>query len=238
LVVSKHVLITGGAGFVGSRLADELLLHGYKVRAYDNLSSQVHGLEQERPGYLNPEVELVLDREGVAQARAMAARLSGIFCDAIYSSPMERAQETARVIAEALNMDYQTNEGLNEIDYGEWTGKTFRALDALPEWRRYNSCRETAQIPAGEGMIGLRRRLHQTLEQLRSVHRGLVVLVSHADCIRAIGAQYSGASLDTFQKFEVLPASVSVILVEDWGSKLLRWNDTGQGIATVSNPSH
>jgi probable phosphoglycerate mutase len=179
-----------------------------------------------------------LNQEGVAQARAMAARLSGIFCDAIYSSPMERAQETARVIAEALNMDYQTNEGLNEIDYGEWTGKTFRELDALPEWRRYNSCRETAQIPAGEGMIGLRRRLHQTLEQLRSVHGGLVVLVSHADCIRAIGAQYSGASLDTFQKFEVLPASVNVILVENWGSKLLRWNDTGQVIATVSNSPH
>jgi dTDP-L-rhamnose 4-epimerase len=80
LVVSKHVLITGGAGFVGSHLADELLLHGYKVRAYDNLSSQVHGLEQERPGYLNPEVELVLG--DVRDAGKMREALNGI--DAVF----------------------------------------------------------------------------------------------------------------------------------------------------------
>ena len=55
----KKVLITGGAGFVGSHLADELLLHGYQVRALDNLSSQVHGSQNKRPEYLNAEVELI-----------------------------------------------------------------------------------------------------------------------------------------------------------------------------------
>jgi dTDP-L-rhamnose 4-epimerase len=57
--VAKHVLITGGAGFVGSHVADELVAHGYQVRALDNLSSQVHGLHCKRPSYLNPEVELI-----------------------------------------------------------------------------------------------------------------------------------------------------------------------------------
>ena len=41
--MSEHILITGGAGFIGSHLADELLAHGYQVRALDNLSPQVHG---------------------------------------------------------------------------------------------------------------------------------------------------------------------------------------------------
>jgi len=58
--MSKHVLITGGAGFIGSHLADELLRRGYKVRVLDNLSPQVHGPDQKRPDYLDNEVELVV----------------------------------------------------------------------------------------------------------------------------------------------------------------------------------
>jgi dTDP-L-rhamnose 4-epimerase len=54
--MSGRVLITGGAGFIGSHLADELLEHGYEVRALDNLSDQVHGSDGGRPGYLSPEV--------------------------------------------------------------------------------------------------------------------------------------------------------------------------------------
>ena len=130
-------------------------------------------------------------------------------------------------------MDYQINEGLNEIDYGEWTGKTFDELQALPEWRRYNACRDTAHIPGGESMACLRGRLRQTVEQLSRLHQGVVSLVSHADCIRAIAAHCTGASLDTFQKFEVQPASVNVIRVEEWGSKVLHWNDTGQAFTVA-----
>src|ERR1700712_5236367 len=58
--MSKQILITGGAGFIGSHLADELLQHGYRVRALDNLSPQVHGDDAERPDYLDDEVELIV----------------------------------------------------------------------------------------------------------------------------------------------------------------------------------
>ena len=57
--MSGRVLITGGAGFIGSHLADELLENGYQVRALDNLSEQVHGPKLSRPSYLSPEVELI-----------------------------------------------------------------------------------------------------------------------------------------------------------------------------------
>lgn len=56
--MSTKILITGGAGFIGSHLADQLLERGYEVRALDNLSPQVHGADAQRPDYLNPEVEL------------------------------------------------------------------------------------------------------------------------------------------------------------------------------------
>lgn len=55
----KRVLITGGAGFIGSHLADNLLRHGYEVRTLDNLCAQVHGTGAGRPAYLNREVEFV-----------------------------------------------------------------------------------------------------------------------------------------------------------------------------------
>jgi len=68
----KNVLITGGAGFIGSHLADDLLKHGYSVRALDNLSEQVHGPDRKRPDYLSRDVELIVgdvrDREAVKRA--------------------------------------------------------------------------------------------------------------------------------------------------------------------------
>lgn len=58
--LSQQVLITGGAGFIGSHLADLLLETGHRVRVLDNLSPQVHGEGGERPDYLDPEVELIV----------------------------------------------------------------------------------------------------------------------------------------------------------------------------------
>jgi len=75
----KRVLITGGAGFVGSHLADELLAHGYRVRALDSLAPQVHG-EAGRPDYLSSEVELV--HGDIRDAQAVRRALDGV--DAVY----------------------------------------------------------------------------------------------------------------------------------------------------------
>lgn len=76
----RRVLITGGAGFVGSHLADELLACGYAVRALDNLSEQVHGKAATRPAYLADDVELI---EGdVRDAQAVRRALDGV--DAVF----------------------------------------------------------------------------------------------------------------------------------------------------------
>jgi dTDP-L-rhamnose 4-epimerase len=76
----QKVLITGGAGFIGSHLADELLAHGYRVRVLDSLAPQVHGEGRRRPEYLANDVELVVgdvnDRHKVDEA------LQGV--DAVY----------------------------------------------------------------------------------------------------------------------------------------------------------
>ena len=75
-----NILITGGAGFIGSHVADELLHHGHRVRALDNLSPQVHGADATRPAYLDRDVELV--RGDVRDPDAVRRALDGI--DAVY----------------------------------------------------------------------------------------------------------------------------------------------------------
>jgi len=74
--VSKRVLITGGAGFIGSHLADDLLAHGYHVRVIDCLDAQVHGADAALPAYLHPEVEFV--RGDVRDAGAVARALERV----------------------------------------------------------------------------------------------------------------------------------------------------------------
>ena len=71
--MASHVLITGGAGFIGSHLADALLARGYRVRALDNLSPQVHGEGATAPEYLDPDVELIVGdvRDAAAVRRAL-----------------------------------------------------------------------------------------------------------------------------------------------------------------------
>jgi dTDP-L-rhamnose 4-epimerase len=78
--MTKHILITGGAGFIGSHLADELLARGYRVRALDNLLPQVHGTSGERPAYLKPDVDLVVG--DVRDPAAVRRALDGV--DAVY----------------------------------------------------------------------------------------------------------------------------------------------------------
>lgn len=79
-MASKTILVTGGAGFVGSHLADELLEHGYRMRALDNLAPQVHGPDAGRPTYLPDDVELVTG--DIRDPAAVAKALKGI--DAVY----------------------------------------------------------------------------------------------------------------------------------------------------------
>ena len=74
--MTTHVLITGGAGFIGSHLADALLADGHRVRAFDSLEPQVHWADRRRPVYLDPEVELQVG--DVRDSNAVRRALDGV----------------------------------------------------------------------------------------------------------------------------------------------------------------
>ena len=169
-----------------------------------------------------------LNEKGRREAAQLAERLAEARITAIFSSPLERAQETAATIASRLNISWRTDDALNEIDYGDWTGKTFQQVRGLPEWQQLNACRCSTQIPGGENMRQVRLRARTAIDRFRKLSAdGTIALVSHADWIRAAVSEYTRVSLDLLKDFQVDPASVSVMRVEDWGATILRWNDTG-----------
>ncbi len=169
-----------------------------------------------------------LNEMGQAQADALALRLEGVPLSSIYSSPLERAVQTAAPIAAHFGLPVRMSEAITELDYGDWTGRTFEELDAMPGWRPYNVFRSGSRIPGGEMMLDAQTRTVAFLQALCQAHPGeQVALVSHADIIKGALAYYLGVPLDLFLRIEISPASVSVIALDEYGPRVLRVNDTG-----------
>jgi probable phosphomutase (TIGR03848 family) len=169
-----------------------------------------------------------LNPAGRLQAERLVSRLERTAVDAIYSSPLERALETAEPLARERGLAIQPCEAANELDLGEWTGKSFKELEARAEWHRFNTVRSLTRIPGGELMLDVQARIVSELDCLRHRHPSHnVAVVSHGDVIKGAVAHYAGIPLDLFHRIEISPASVSVIEVDDHGPRILRVNHTG-----------
>ncbi|MBX7444313.1 MULTISPECIES: MSMEG_4193 family putative phosphomutase [unclassified Arthrobacter] len=159
---------------------------------------------------------LHLSGRGRAQAEDVAERLTGLALDAVYSSPLERARETAEPTALRSGQEVREEAGLLECDFGDWTGSALTALAGRPEWQTVQHHPSAFRFPNGEGFAGMQARMVGTLEALRAAHPGrVVVCFSHADPIKAAVAHALGTHLDLFQRLVISPASVSAISYAD-----------------------
>jgi probable phosphomutase (TIGR03848 family) len=166
-----------------------------------------------------------LNDEGRAQARRLAQALAPVEFSAIYSSPLERAQETAEPLAQTTGLRVETSHALGEIATGEWTGKTFAQLESDPRWRAFNQYRNGARVPGGETMLEAQARMVAEILRLREAHPAAkIAIVSHADPIRAALVYFLGMPLDLYQRIEILPASFSVVALEEYGPVVLGMN--------------
>lgn len=103
---------------------------------------------------------------GRQQAQDLAVRLTHAGIDAICSSPLERAVETARPLAQLLRLELAIGPSLIEIDFGDWTNRSFAELGDDPAFRRFNAFRSTARIPGGEYMQQAQERIITGLDEL------------------------------------------------------------------------
>ncbi len=168
---------------------------------------------------------LSLNREGQKQAERVAARLGKESIAAIFSSPLERAVETAVPLAKRLGLDIQISEALNEVDFGDWTKQSFEQLNALPRWQQWNSFRSGTRVPDGEMMAEVQSRMVKEVYRVRREYpEETVALFSHGDPIRSVLAYYLGVPLDLFQRIEVDPATINTLLISDEGAKVAGLN--------------
>lgn len=168
-----------------------------------------------------------LGEAGRAQAERLANRLADEPFEAIHASPRERTQETAAAVAARhAGMAVTISAALDEIDFGAWSGHPFDALNQDPEWRRWNAARSLTRTPAGEGMRHVTERVMGLIEGLASAHPdGAIVLVSHADVIRAALLHVLGLPVDAWPRIEIAPASISKIAFDPWGARVTLVNE-------------
>lgn len=169
-----------------------------------------------------------LNEEGQAQAQQLATRLSGLPIHAVYSSPLERAVETAEPLARMLQQQTITCEDFLEIELGEWTNTTFEELADKPQFKLFNSFRSGTRVPGGELMLEAQGRMITGLQHLYTKHCDeTVVVVSHSDMIKAAVTYYAGIHLDLCQRIEISPASVSIVELYEETARITLLNHTG-----------
>ncbi len=170
-----------------------------------------------------------LSAEGGTQAQRLAQWLQPISLDAVYSSPMTRARQTARAIAETHQLPVQIHARFNEIDYGAWTGKTFTSLQEDVQWWRWNHLRSLSRPTEGESMLKAQARALDALFALYQRHpSGNIAIVSHADMIKSVLSYLLGTPLDLFERIEIAPASVSVVRLYEDAVSVLCLNCTSE----------
>lgn len=169
--------------------------------------------------------DLDLSEHGYKQAACTAKHLEGEKIDAIYSSDLKRAYNTAMAFANLKNMSVAADEGLREINVGVWEGICVDEVEA--RWGDEYTVRwcrgfGTFKFPDGEDVMEGGERFYRTLEKIAKKHIGECVLIaSHAAVIRAFWAIISGIRRDKIA--EVLPfaTNASCSYVEFDGEKFI-----------------
>lgn len=170
-----------------------------------------------------------LDDAGRDQAEATAERLAGLPVAAVYASPLERTQQTARIVAKPHGVRVRTRRDLGEVDYGDWTDRPLDELRREPLWATIQQVPSRVTFPGGGSIRGVQAQVVAAIEELADAHGDdTIVLVSHADVIKAAVAWLLGMPLDVFQRLVISPASTTVLQLPANGMPmLLHCNDTG-----------
>jgi len=167
-----------------------------------------------------------LNQRGQAQAQAVAERLAGAPLKALYSSPMERALETAEPLAKTLGLEVITRPGLIESDIGEWNGQRWKGLSRTKIWRTVQYRPSLFRFPGGESFLEGQARICKEVLELCSMHepKDIFACVTHADPIKLAVAYFIGLPLDMFQRLSVSPASITALHIGEGHSSLLTLN--------------
>jgi probable phosphomutase (TIGR03848 family) len=166
-----------------------------------------------------------LNDQGRQQTADLAEFLKDLPISAVYSSPLERAVETATPLAEVHGHPVQIRPALSDVDYGTRQGLTFRQLRRTKLWQQVEQCPSQVRFPGGETLIEVQHRVIKDLDTL-FVNGSVSAVVTHADPIRLALAHYLGMALDDYRRLSIDTASVSVVQAVDGLVRVLHVNQT------------
>lgn len=180
-----------------------------------------HGqTEWNAAGMYQGQMDIPLDETGRRQAIALRSRLSGVTFDAIYSSTLSRARETAALLItpEAGTTSAPALSRLaafDEVSYGDWEGHTIEQIATLyaEGWRQYQNDPIAGRPPGGESRDDLRRRVVPAFAEIARAHApdSQILLVTHGGTMRAIVIQMLGLELDAYRRLHFDNASLSIV---------------------------
>jgi probable phosphomutase (TIGR03848 family) len=183
-----------------------------------------------------------LDDHGRAQATGLGERLLGVPLAAVVTSPLDRAQETARGLLAVRpdTVELHTDDRLGEVRYGDWTGQPLKQLAKQPLWKVVQAHPSAATFPGdeGESLAAMQARAVAAVRDWnqRLGEDATYVVVSHGDVIKALLADALGQHLDQFQRIVVDPASLSVVRYTALRPFVERVNDNGGSVASLVPP--
>jgi len=164
-----------------------------------------------------------LNEEGRNQAQKTGVFLSSLPIKAIYSSPIQRALETAGIIGKATGLEVTSVDFLREIHFGDLQGMEFPGINTLPLWQRYTTLPADVSFPNGESVIEVQKRVADGLDWIASqfAENEEIVCVAHSDVLRLAVSWALDLPLDNFHRLSISPASISKL---EWtpGRKRLR----------------
>jgi probable phosphoglycerate mutase len=181
---------------------------------------------------------LHLAPEGRREVEALADRIGRLAAvAAVYTSPLERARETAAAIARARRVVVRVEADLSDCDVGRWTGQPLRALRRTPEWRTIQRYPASFRFPGGESFTEMQTRVTSALARLTARHPGqTIVAVSHADPIKAAVAHALGIHLDLFQRIAVSTGSLTAVAYGPEGPVVVTLNSRAGDAALRLTP--
>ena len=151
-----------------------------------------------------------LSPRGIEQAQAVMHELGERKFAKIYSSPMPRCLETLRPLASKSKLKIEKDDGLIEMEYGDWSGKKLLMLSRKKMWSEIQARPSLVRFPNGESFLEMQSRALESIKTM-AVPGSEILVCSHGDLIKAIVAGLVGLHLDNFQRLTIDPASITVI---------------------------
>lgn len=173
--------------------------------------------------------DVELTAEGAIMAKDFAVAYQSMPWKAIFSSPMRRTIATAKPLCDLVGMEMQLRDGLKEINFGEWEGKTPTEVNAQfhDQYVRWQSEPGWNAPPGGERAIDIARRSSEVIEEIETTHpEGNVLVVSHKATIRIMLCSLLGIDVGRYRDRIYMPvAAVSVLEFCQQGPRLLKLSD-------------